>query len=230
MVFIFVFAFNILCALSQTTCNSPNQCNGQTIDESIVNIYGYNSAQNSSITAYGYLRCYGDRSCIGSELTTTGITSLSSYGAFSTFDSIMTSSYGILGYGAFTIFHSQISLIGSYNNRAMSYYAHSSCRNSTISASGEVRGYGSFSLANSIITSNGDVTIWFYGYRSGESSKVICSNGDNCQVTCVTARDCENLECVGCVVWYLYTTLPVQNGLDYDAFALLTSKENECNE
>ena len=94
-----------------------------------------------------------------------------------------------------------------------------------------INGLGAYSLSDSTIQSKGDISVTFTGYKSGQNAKVICHDGDVCDVSCSGVSACGTMECIGagCNVVYTYNS-STGNVFEYDAFDLLTRKDAECNE
>ena len=218
-------------------CSLANECSGQTLNDSAIYFRGYKSGQNVDTTStedVSRIECRASHSCIESRLLS-GDFFL--FGVLSAFDSNIsgTNIYGDKMYllGACAAAKSQISLV----NRTLVCYGDSSCRDSSMSPfTGtfyEIEAFGAYSAQNAIIHSAQTTTIKFWGYKSGYNASVICQNGHICDINCLTQSDCENMECIGggCAITYLHSSsFTNQNVIENDAFDILTSKDEECNE
>ena len=138
----------------------------------------------------------------------------------------MTAGYKIAAYGAFSAASSDVS-----SSDELFCNAHSSCRDSSAVVEDLVDAFAAYSMSNSTIYSNGHIQFYLYGYKSGKDAKIVCRDGDECDVECFAVSACENLECIsaGCELEYTYTSTGDETVFDYDAFDLLKSRDAECN-
>ena len=183
----------------------------------------YKSGENINVSITSVLSCRASHACIGSQLVTTDQLWLS--GAFCGRDSTMTSSRDFYAYSAYSAYSSDIT-----SDLEMECDGHSSCMDSNATAP-LVKAYGPLSAINTTIQSSGNMTVQFFGYKSGQNAKINCQNGDVCEVECFGTSACKNMECIGagCSVVYTYNSSHPQSLVEYDAFDLLTSREAECN-
>ena len=222
-----VTSYKIHFPLAQAyTCKyNDAQCKNQTLIGSPIRLYGYKSGIDVNAISSGALACDGSHSCIGSTLITNGSDAMQITGEFAAFDSTMTSSADMAVEGAYAAGNAQISAAGT-----VKCHANSACRNSTITNTAKIEAYGAYSAYDTTITSNSALTVEFLGHKSGENALIICKDGDECAITCMDANACVNTICDGCNITYTYSSsIDVPSMVEYDAFALLTSKEAECN-
>ena len=170
--------------------------------------------------------CAASHACIGSQLSTDEYVTIPA--AFGAFDCSMT----LLYLGAFGAFSAAFSDVSSDAGGELWCNGHSSCRDVSAVADSLVDAFGAYSMSNSTIRSNGDILFYLYGYKSGKDAKIVCQDGDKCDVQCFGVDACENLECIGagCELEYTYTSTGDETVFDYDAFDLLTSRDAECNQ
>eukprot|EP01083_Nonionella_stella_P130368 395636_1 len=98
----------------------------------------------------------------------------------------------IIECSAYSCYHS--TMTGSMNNGIVYCYGYYSCGSATITSISIIICSGYWSCDSSNITSNGDMAVYFYGYRAGYSgTSVTCSSGDQCHIICDGYESCGDI-------------------------------------
>eukprot|EP01083_Nonionella_stella_P308230 1086590_1 len=179
-----------------TTQYNEQQCSHQTTDKTF-DTYAehYQLSDLNYVTDVGPICCRGYQSCAETgiyynDAATPSVVCSASAACQST--TIQSNSDIIIVCSANSCYDS--TMTGSMSNGIVYCYGYSSCMFSTITSISTIICSGSYSCYDSNITSNGDMAVYFYGYRAGYSgTSVTCSSGDQCHIICDGYESCGDI-------------------------------------